>query len=275
MPSAPRVLLHLLLVPGAVAGDHQHRAALGRDQRQRVQQPDQVLVRALGGQAERHLALAEAVTLAQLRLGQCPLGVRLVQAQRHHVDLALGLVHQPHQVVARGARVRDHAMRAPDAERHDHADGPRAQALVRLGEGLVDQVVHGQEAAEAPPRGRQVRRAVQQVHARPHGGRRHQQLVGQHPRQAVAGVHGHGHAGHVAPRPGLAGGVAIDERGEPDVRANPHQRLDQVTRVDLHAAGLAWHEKDEVEADVWALLGHPERHRRHGAGQWRSSPGRC
>ena len=232
-------------------------------------------MRALGGQAQRHLALAQAVALAQLRLGHGPLGVRLVEAQRHHVDLALGLVHQPHQVVARGARVGDHTMRAPDAQRHDHADGPRAQPLVCLGEGLVDQVVHGQEAAEAPPRGCQVRRAVQQVDTRPHGGGRHQQLVGQHPRQAVAGVHGHGHAGHVAPRPGLSGGVAIDERGEPEVRANAHEGLDQVARVDLHPAGLAGHEEDEVEADVWALLGHLERHRRHGAGQWRSSPGRC
>ena len=52
------------------------------------------------------------------------------------------------------------------------------------------------------------------------------------------------------PRPRLPGGVAVDERGEPDVGTNPLERLDQVAGVDLHPAGFVWDEEDEVQSYV-------------------------
>jgi hypothetical protein len=55
---------------------------------------------------------------------------------------------------------------------------------------------------------------VHELTTGPHSEVRQELLLAAHPLDAVARVHRHGDGVDVAPRPGLADGVAVDERGE-------------------------------------------------------------
>ena len=72
-----------------------------------------------------------------------------------------------------------------------------------------------------------------------------------HPREAVARLHGNGHARDQLPPRGAARqlGLPVDEGREPHARERG-ELGDQLTRDHLHAARLAGHEVDEIEADV-------------------------
>ena len=86
------------LMPGGVAGQHQHRPALGGDARERADQREQVLVGALGGERQQHPPIAQVEARARRlrgergggtdagllhRAGQAAHGP---QPLRHHVD---------------------------------------------------------------------------------------------------------------------------------------------------------------------------------------------
>ncbi len=94
---------------------------------------------------------------------------------------------------------------------------------------------------------------MHEIHSRARGEARQEGLLAEHPLLAPAGVDRHGDGRHqLAPRPIRRGGsLARDERGEARAwRRAAHQLREQLTGVDLHPAGVAGHEVDEVEADV-------------------------
>ena len=83
-----RALAQLRLVRRRVAGQHEHRAPLRRDEGDCVEQPEEVLVRALGRDARAAPAGRRSRTGLAARLpGRLTAG-RRVDAERHDVDLA-------------------------------------------------------------------------------------------------------------------------------------------------------------------------------------------
>ena len=165
----PRPLAQLVLVPRRIAGQHQQRPALGLDQRERVDQRGEVLVRALGRQAEQHPALAELEALARLASASGCSRADRAEPERNHVD-ALGRdARAARRGRARALRVGDHAVRTPRRGGHEHPHALVADARVGLGEARVDEVVDRDHAAEAAP---QRRRAGEAVHELDAGARR-------------------------------------------------------------------------------------------------------
>ena len=134
---------------------------------------------------------------------------------------------------------------------------PLSAARVRLREARVDQVVHRDDPAKAPPQRGGARQAVHELDARARGEQGQQRLLAEHPLRAVARVHGDGHGRQqLAPGPSPA---AAASRLTKAVKRSPggrrgEQRGDQLARDDLHATGLARHEEDQVEPDVHVLL---------------------
>ena len=64
-----RACAQLLFMARRVPGEHEQRPALGRDQRERLEQPHEVLVRPLGRDRERDGSRPEAEASAQAGLG--------------------------------------------------------------------------------------------------------------------------------------------------------------------------------------------------------------
>jgi hypothetical protein len=217
-------------------------------------------VRALGRQAEHDPARVEVEALAQLALGERLRPAHGAEPERHDVDSRGRQTEQLDQVIARARRVGDHAIGAARGRRHEHAHPLLAQPSVRFGKARIDQVVHGDDAPKATPHRRGAREAVHEVDFRAHGERRQQRLLAEHPLHAVARAHRHGDErqqltqlvytrGAVAR---LAGrGLAVDERREAHpVGCGGEQRRDQLARSNLHPAGLARNEEDQVQPDV-------------------------
>ncbi len=123
---------------------------------------------------------------------------------------------------------------------------------MRLGEARVDEVVDGHDTTKAPPQRRGAREAVHEVDAGVGCQPRQASLLAEHPLDAVARVHRHGHRWQrLPPRPFAGGGLAVDERGEARTLGRlREQRRDQLSRVDLHPSGLAGNQEDEVQTDV-------------------------
>ena len=66
------------------------------------------------------------------------------------------------------------------------------------------------------------------------------------------------HVRRLVPEP-VAGRLAIDERGELDVRPLGDEPAQELARVGLAAAGLARDEEQEVEADPHGSAAHTSR----------------
>ena len=90
-PSAAARARSSRLVPRGVAGQHQQRPALGGDARERADQREQVLVRALGGESQQHPPLAEREARAGRPAPRARARGDGAEPQRHDVDpLAAG-----------------------------------------------------------------------------------------------------------------------------------------------------------------------------------------
>ncbi len=157
------------------------------------------------------------------------------------------------QVLARAVRIGDHPVRAADRPRHEHPHALVADARVGLGKACVDQVVDGHHPPKAP---------LARAPCSPGCAR------GPRPRGwpaaassacspsthciAVARADRHRHGRQqLAPRPGGASCLAVDERREAHAgRRLGEQRRNQLTCGDLHPARLPRDEEDQVQADV-------------------------
>ena len=282
MPSAPRALAQLAPRAGA---DSRAAPAPGGARRGSARAPRAARARFLCGRladsAEHDRRSPEAMALAQsASRRRARRGARRRGRAARRRSCARRAPEQLDQVVARGARVGDHAVRAPArASGTSTPHAQRAQADVRLGEGGRSGRGSSTTRRKRPRAGAGAGEAVHEVDARARAPPAAAAAARRAPTATrLRACTGTVTRGTVAPRPGrtrrrasrLTNAVKRERPG-----ARRHERRDQLARVDLHAAGLAGHEEDEVEADMWALLGHLERHRRHGAGQWRSSPGRC
>ncbi len=248
---APGLLAQLLLVRGRVTGEHEHRAQLAGQRGERLDQPRQVLVRALGGERQQHRPVGQAEPFADRAGVERGDASAQPEALGHDVDLLGGHAEHPQQVVAGALRDRDHAVAAAHGGGHEHPHADVPQARVGLGEARVDQVVDGDDAAERPPHRRGRGERVEQRDAVPRGERRQQRLLAEHPLDAVARADGDADRLHLAPGPVGGGGLAAEEGGEPHAGRRLGEQLgDQLARRDLHAAGLAGDEEDQVEGDV-------------------------
>ncbi len=118
---------------GRVAGEHEQPARCGSSARASSSALE-VLVRALRREREQHRPIAQLEPRAHLALGERTGSRRRPQAERHDIDALFGRAEQLDQVAPRGLRVGDHAVRACDGERHEHAHAERAHARMRLGE---------------------------------------------------------------------------------------------------------------------------------------------
>ena len=141
-------------------------AAPRRDQRERLEQAREVLVRALGRHAQHHAAgrrgraARAARPPAAARRGG---GRRARAAQRRPCRRR---AEQVDELVAHGVRVRDHPVRAARRERDEHPHPERPETEVRLGRGPVVEVVDRRDPRERTPGGRRGAEAVQQVDPR-------------------------------------------------------------------------------------------------------------
>ena len=105
----PRPLAQLALVPGRVAGQHEHRPALAADPRERVDQRGEVLVRALGRQAEQHAALAEVEAARAIALAGSGSARATAPSPSGTTSMrSASDAEQRDEVVARALRVDDH-----------------------------------------------------------------------------------------------------------------------------------------------------------------------
>jgi hypothetical protein len=240
-------------VRGRIAGDDEQRTARVRDRGQGLDQPGEVLVRALGRDRQRDAAVREPVALAQGRLGIRIADGRGADALRDDVHPRRWDLEVARDVARGRLRDRDDAVRAARRERDEHAHPEPEQPEVRVGHDAVVQVVDRHDAAKRAAQRRRAREAVHELHAGAAREPREQLLLAAHPLDAVARADRHLDDGaKLVPRPPGRGGLAVDERRQRDVGALGGQRAQQLARVGLHAAGLAGNEEDEVQADVHA-----------------------
>ena len=236
----------------AVARHDQGRPPLGVEPRERLEQPQQVLVRALGRDAEHDRPVAEIERRAQRRLGRGrrrrPLGRRRAGPRRSSRSARRRCSTQ---IVAVDPRVDDDPVRAPRRSGNEHAACQAAQAEVGVGDQLVVEVVDRRDADE---RGRAAARSRRGC-GRGRSPRARRAAAGAAARRAPT-RRGCGRGpgrliGRSRPRARRRRGrLAVDEARSSSTPVRRRQARDQLARVDLHPAGLARHEEDEVEADV-------------------------
>ena len=236
-------------VAAGVAHQHQRRAALHRGDG--LEQPRQVLVRQGGVDRQQDLPVTEREPLAQVGLRSRVGDVAHPEPEVDDVDLRR-VELQPHHHLGLGRVAGDlDPMSAPRAGRDEqlqpHPRGGRERVRVPV----VDQVVHGHDALEAPVQRAGGAEGVQQLDP----------LAARHRRQApelrgdagrlVAGLHRHAHHAH-RPGPGRVGqdlgGLLAAEAGDLPVRPLGRQRAHEPARVDLRAAHLPRHEVHQVHA---------------------------
>lgn len=176
---------------------------------------------------------------------------RRPQAERHDIDALFGRAEQLDEIPPRGLRVRDHAIRACNGERHEHAHAKRTHARMRFGEPPVDEVMHRDDAPERSPPGCRGRERVDEVDTGAPRESRQQQLLAADPLEPVRNAHRHlDLRDQLTPRPRTR--VSVDERGEAHPgRCRAEQRRDRLARRRLHPAGLPGNEEDQVKADVY------------------------
>ena len=119
------------------------------------------------------------------------------------------------------------------------------------GSDAVVQVVDGDDAGVATGGGRGAGEAVQHVDPGAAPEARQRALLGAHAGDPARAVDPDRDDLRVLlPRPAGRRGLAVDERRQPQVGPLGGERGEQLARVDLHAAGLAGHEEQQVQADV-------------------------
>ena len=224
-PSALRALAQLGLVPGRVAGQHQHRPALGGD-----------AARARRSARARFLCGRLAERLSSTRPSPSPKRARVARPRAAAAARAARRAEPRaarRRSAPRGCRSSSTRSRACDASRRSRGrSGARRAARARACRGRagrrgprearVDQVVDRDDAPEAPPRGRRAGEAVHEVDARARGQARQQHLLAEHPLTRLAGVDRHRHGRQqLAPGPVAAAGLAVDERREARARRAP------------------------------------------------------
>ena len=220
-------------------------------------------MRALGRQREQHAPLPEAEPRAQLALGLGGSAARGGRARAARRRSARGDAQQLDQV-ARGRLRSRRSPAASAAPRPGRAracpapadpSAPRGSAC-RSGRGSSPRAgtrpYSGAVLAQASARGRHPARAASRGSSccspRTHSTRL-RALTGTVTRRY-----------QLAPRPAGRGRLAVDEGGEArTVGARREQRRDQLARGDLHPAGLAGDEEDQVQADVARIAHARER----------------
>ncbi len=162
-PERLRMRAQLALMRRRVPREHEDRALV--DQRQRVEETAQVLVRQLGREREQHAAVAQHEALAQLRLRQWRHRRRSTMALIDDVDLLRRRSERDDDVLLRCVRYGDDAVGAVDRERDEATHCERAEASVHRRHVAVDEVVHGHDADEATVQRRGRGERVQEVNA--------------------------------------------------------------------------------------------------------------
>ena len=265
----PGALAQLPFVRRRVAGHHEHGPALRRHECERLEQRNQVLVRALGRHREQDRLPTDRVTRAQLRLGQGHGGRGGAHAERDHVDALGAQAEQLHELIVDRPRVGEHALAAPCGERDERPHTEPEHPEVGLGDGAVVQVMDGGHATETPHAGARRREAVHQVHAGCRGPAGEERLLSAHPLDAVGGANRH-HDGRDERAPGRVAGarrLPAHERGELQLGHRGNEGGDQLAGVGLGASRLARHEVDQVQPNMKTGRGFASG--RHG-GHYRS-----
>ena len=235
-----------------VAGKHEHRSALVRDQRECFQQLGQVLMRAFCRECKDDGAVVEGVARPYLVGAMRCRGSGCPHSFRHNVDLPAGYAKKPHEVVTRAVRRGNDPVRAAGREWDEHAHRQGAEPEVRLGIDAIDHVMDRHHPSEGAPRGRGAGEAVQEVNTASGCKLRKKLLLTAHPLGATAGKDRNGHGRYeVVPRAFAdLRSLAVDECRQPNVRTLLEECRDQLARIRLHPAGLAGDEIHEVQADV-------------------------
>jgi hypothetical protein len=138
--------------------DERRLAALGGHGEEGLEEPLEVLVRALGRNREDDRLVPEAEPPAKLVLGD-RVGLWERRPEVGHVHPLRGDVQEADDVVLSGLREGEHATRTAGRERNEQAHPASEYARMRLGETLVDDVEDGRnlrDARESRSRGEEV-----------------------------------------------------------------------------------------------------------------------
>ena len=208
--------------------------SLAADQRDRLEQPEKVLVRALQRNGESKRARAQVVPAPKLLLG-IPTSRRWsAEPVGNQVDLLFRDLEETDEVVAGRSGRDDDAIRAARGERDQRAQRERTPP-VRLGVDAVDDVVNRGDAPEGAPHRRGARKAVDDVYARALCEPRQKQLLAANPCRASSSVDRHGYRRDELAPCRVCRCFAIDEGRQAKVGLLTQQRSRQLARIGLQA----------------------------------------